>query len=117
VLPSDDEFDNPSDGYDESQPLPLTTPEYHLSDDEVEALEIEYSIRAPEDWVISGPLGAHGGGPGRRFINAQEAERWVREKYGDRVKYRIMEASNHHGNRWAWLIKGIKLERTDDQQG
>lgn len=97
----------PSDE-EETEPLPLTTPEYHLSDEEVEEMPVEYSVRAPEDWVISGPLGAHGGGPGRRFATVTDAERWVTEKYGERVKYRITEASNHHGNRWAWLIKGEK---------
>lgn len=78
-----------------------------MSDDEVGALDIEYSTRAPEDWVISGPL-PKGGGPGRRFPNIKAASRWVHGKYPGRVKGRIPEANNNDGNRWAFLIKGDK---------
>jgi hypothetical protein len=83
------------------------TPEYHMDDEDVAGLDIDYSIRAPEDWVISGPL-ALGGGPGRRFQNIEEAWGWVRERYGSRVRYRIPEATLRGGNRWAFLIKGVK---------
>lgn len=93
---------------DEDLESPLTTPEYHLSDDEVEGMEIEYSTRAPEDWVISGPLGAHGRGPGRRFFSIKQAHDWAREKYGPRLKGRIKEAALFGGNRWAFLIRGEK---------
>lgn len=99
---------SPSDLDDEDIEYLPSTPEVGMSDDEVENLEIEYSIRAPGDWVISGPLGAHGGGPGRRFATVKQAEAWVREKYQQRVKYRIPEATTNGGNRWAWLIKGAQ---------
>lgn len=94
----------PDDDLDEA--FPLTTPEYHLSDDDVEGMYVEYSTRAPGDWVISGPLGAHGRGPGRHFVTIGQATRWAREKYGRRLKGRITEAANFGGNRWAFLIKG-----------
>lgn len=94
------------------------TPNVHMSDEDVEALPVEYSIRAPGDWVISGPLGAHGHGPGRHFPRIRDAEEWVRGKYGDLVRWRIKEASRstnaglgdpemRGGNRWAYLIKPI----------
>lgn len=85
-----------------------TTPDCTMSEDDVAGMFVEYSTRAPGDWVISGPLGTHGGGPGRRFTNIKQAEAWVREKYGERVKYRITEATLSGGNRWAWLIKGAQ---------
>ena len=93
---------------DELEPLQLTTPECDMSDEDVEQLPIEYSIRAPTDFVISGPLGAHGGGPGHRFATIKQAEAWVKKRYGDRVKYRIPEATTNNGNRWAWLIAAPK---------
>lgn len=91
------------------EPLPelseVRTPEYHMSDDDVEGLDIEYSTRAPEDWVISGPL-PNGGGPGRVMPNVKAAAKFVSEKYGDCVKGRIPEATKNNGNRWAYLIDG-----------
>ncbi len=93
---------------DDGPRIALSTPEWHHSPEEVEEMEIQYSTRAPEDWVISGPLGSHGGGPGRRFATVGQAESWVREKYGDRMRGRIMEATSHSSNRWAWLIRGVR---------
>ncbi len=92
----------------EAEPAGPSTPEYHHSDEEVEGMDIVYSIRAPEDWVLSGPLGVNGGGPGRRFASAPDAEAHVRKLHGDRVMWRIREASNSSCNRWAWLIRGVK---------
>lgn len=106
--------DLPGDEGDGAEPDDLCVPEYHLSDDEVASMDVAYSTRAKEDWVISGPLGSLGGGPGRRFHTIKLAEKWVREKYGDRVKYRITEATTNSGNRWAWLIRG---EKHDVQSG
>jgi len=84
----------------------IRTPEYHMSDEDVEQMDVDYSIRGKNDWVISGPLGQHGVGTGRRFPNIAAAEKWVRAKYSGRVKYRIAEATLNGGNRWAYLIKG-----------
>jgi hypothetical protein len=80
-------------------------PEYHLNDEDVEGMEIDYSTRAPGDWVISGPL-AHGKGPGRMFATLEEATRWAREKYGPRLKGRIAEATRWDASRWAFLVRG-----------
>lgn len=80
-----------------------STPEYWMGDAEVEDLAFEYPDRAPEDWVISGPLG-NARGPGRSFRSWGAAERWAREFYGDRLKGRIQEAQE--GTRWAFLIRG-----------
>lgn len=96
-----------SDDDDELADVPaLEVPEYHLSDEEVEETEFTYSTRAPEDWVISGPLGSLGGGPGRRFAHVKQAEAWARDKYGTRLKGRIPEATLNNGNRWAFLVRG-----------
>jgi hypothetical protein len=83
-------------------------PEYHMGDDEVESMEIDYSTRGPGDWVLSGPLGQHGGGPGRRFVSIQQAEAHARALHGDRVKCRITEATLFGANRWAYLIAAKK---------
>jgi hypothetical protein len=93
----------------EDEDLPLTIPEYHLGDDEVEAMFVDYSTRAPEDWVISGPLGGHGSGPGRRFDTIKEAQKWAKEKYGERLRGRISEATLFGGNRWAFLVRGERV--------
>lgn len=95
MLP-DDELDGPA-------PSGPSTPTQDLSDDEVEGTEWDYSDRAPGDWVVSGPLGNLGGGPGRRFVTARQAERWCREKYGADFKRMIPEAIP--GDRWAALIR------------
>jgi hypothetical protein len=89
-----------------NEDLPLTIPEYHLNDDEVEGMFVDYSTRGPNDWVVSGPLGSHGGGPGRKFATMKEAWSWAKEKYGQRLKGRITEATLWSCNRWAFLIKG-----------
>lgn len=96
------------DENDENETLevPLTTPEYHLTDEDVEGMEIEYSTRHPSDWVISGPLGPHGKGPGRTFHSWKAARAWATEKYGTRLMGRIREAAMFGGNRWAFLIRG-----------
>lgn len=75
-----------------------------MEDDEVAGTQFEYSDRAPTDWVLSGPLGEEGGGPGRRFDSLEDAENWVVAKHGDRVKRAVTEAVL--GNRWAYLIRG-----------
>lgn len=94
---------------EENDDAPLTIPEHHMSDEEVEMMFVDYSTRAPEDWVISGPLGTHGRGPGRRFDSMSQAWRWARNKYGPRLKGRIAEATLFGGNRWAFLIRGERV--------
>lgn len=92
---------------EENLDLPVQhTPEYHMSDEEVEELEIEYSVRGSNDWVISGPLGSHGLGPGRRFMSMAAARRWVEEKHPGRIRHDIPEARLSGGNRWAFLLRG-----------
>ena len=95
----------PDDLLDELDPRRSSTPTDDLSDDEVESTEWDYSDRAPGDWVISGPLGHLGGGPGRRFATVKQAERWAREKYGYRFKRPVVEAIP--GDRWAFLIAAM----------
>ncbi len=82
-----------------------TTPDALMSDEEVEAADFGYSIRAPEDWVISGPLGGDGFGRGRHFMTWPEAEAWGREFYGPRFKGRLQDEPGCAG-RWALLVKG-----------
>lgn len=80
-------------------------PEHWMQDEEVECGNFKYSTRHPKDWVISGPLGV-GGGPGRRFANWTQAERWAHDFYGKRLIGRIAEAAIEGHNRWAFLIRG-----------
>lgn len=63
---------------------------------------VDYSTRAPGDFVISGPLGA-GRGQGRHFNSTLAAQNWAVAKYGrNRVKRIDGESSEF---RWAFLIK------------
>lgn len=77
-----------------------------MEDDDVERSEFEYSTRAPEDWVISGPLGRESSGFGRYFDTWEAAEEWARGFYDKRLKGRVPEAQRDGHNRWAFLIKG-----------
>jgi hypothetical protein len=70
------------------------TPTHDLEEEDVEKMHVEYSVRAPDDWIISGPLGFRGG-TGRRFPNWDEAEAWARAFYGSRFKGRVRELSSH----------------------
>jgi hypothetical protein len=79
-----------------------STPSYHLDDDEVAETAWDYSDRAPDDFVISGPL-PDGWGPGRPFESVARAARWCRLKYGYRFRRMITEAES--GGRWAALIR------------
>lgn len=80
------------------------TPDHSMSDEEVEELEFEYSVRAPGDYVVSGPLGAEGRGPGHRFSTVQAALIWLTRRIGgNRIKQRIHEAES--GGRWAFLCR------------
>ena len=87
-------------------PKDHAVPMYWMEDDDLEKIEFDYSTRHPDDWVSSGPLGAHGAGPGRRFGSWREAEKWARAFYGARYRGRIPEASVEGHNRWAFLVRG-----------
>jgi hypothetical protein len=80
-------------------------PNCYLEDDEVETEEWDYSVRAPGDWVISGPLPS-GSGPGRRFENWDEAEEWARAFYGKRLKSPVWDLQRSGCHRWGFLIRG-----------
>lgn len=82
----------------------LGTPDSNMSATEVERVFFEYSTRGPNDWVISGPIGTRGAGPGTNFPSADAAQEWVNEKYGKRVRQRIY--ASERGGRWAFLIAG-----------
>jgi hypothetical protein len=104
---SDPELDDDDFGEEVTGDLPV--PEYWMENEDVEQQEFQYSTRHPTDWVISGPL-PQGGGPGRRFANWTQAERWAREFYGERFRGRIAEAAVEGHNRWAFLIRGPRGE-------
>jgi len=80
-------------------------PHLGMDADEVENTEFAYSTRAPEDWVISGPLGESGHGRGRPFFSWDDAETWARHFYGARFRCRKPDEPNS-GGRWAFVIKG-----------
>jgi hypothetical protein len=82
----------------------ILTPHMGMADDEVETTEFFYSDRAPEDWVVSGPLGENGHGNGRSFATIGEAEKWARGFYGWRFKGRLPDEG--FGGRWAMLVRG-----------
>lgn len=84
---------------------PPSVPEYHMDASEVEETEFHYSDRAPTDFVVSGPLGGHGRGPGRYFPSVKQAAAWARSTYGRKLLGRIDDATKFGGNRWAFLIR------------
>lgn len=62
---------------------------------------VDYSTRGPNDFVVSGPMGA-GRGPGRHFESERNAYIWATSKYGRQRVVRIPQESEF---RWALLIK------------
>jgi len=90
-------------------PPPPPCPTILMEDDEVEHTEFHYSDRAPDDWVISGPLGENGHGKGREFDTWDQAEAWAREFYGWKFRGRKPDEPGSHG-RWAFVIKGPRGE-------
>jgi hypothetical protein len=94
------------DDEEEDRVVVPTTPHCSMTPEEVADMPVEYSDRHPSDWVLSGPLGPHGGGPGRRFAHIGQAAAHVKALHGDRVLKRIPEATICYRNRWAFLIKG-----------
>jgi hypothetical protein len=98
---TDDEDIKPLGEEAEEEVLPRV-PDHSMSDEEVESLPIEYSTRAPDDYVVSGPL-PHGNGPGHRFSSVAAALIWLTRRVGgERIKQRITEAEE--GGRWAFLV-------------
>lgn len=87
------------------QTIKHSGPTVHTSEDALEDLEIDYSVRSATDFVVSGPIAQRGGGPGRNFPTADEAEAWAHEYYGNRYKRRITDAER--GGRWAILVSKI----------
>lgn len=111
ILPSDPLLEP-----DEAEHQPAL-PDHTMTDEEVEALEVDYSDRHPTDWVASGPLGEEGKGRGRWHPSWDAAERWARKFYGARLKRRIPEAGLSNSNRWAFLIRKETNVRSDTTNG
>lgn len=87
------------------KPVP-TAPNCMMDDEDVANTEFAYSDRAPEDWVISGPLGYDSAfGKGRHFETWQEATAWAETFYGKRLKGRKPDEPGSTG-RWAFVIRG-----------
>lgn len=82
----------------------LSIPTVYMNDDKLEFTKIDYSDRAPTDYVISGPIGnLNGGGPGKEFGTVEQAEAWAKDRFGSRLKGKVKEAER--GGRWAFLIR------------
>lgn len=64
---------------------------------------VDYSIRGPKDWVVSGPLEPWQG-RGRQFPSEAAAYRWAVSKFGTSRVSRIYPGPN----RWAFLIKYVE---------
>jgi hypothetical protein len=62
---------------------------------------VDYSTRGPNDFMLSGPLGA-GRGTGRKFGSVGSAYKWAVEKYGVKRVQMVEQESEY---RWALLIK------------
>jgi len=87
-------------------------PHCGMEDDEVERLNVPYSIRPPGAWVISGPLPGDSNWRGGRFFHSwAAAEKWAREKYRD--KFIGPHGPVLHSNmlRWAFLIAPINKDK------
>lgn len=103
VVTDDDELKEI--GEPEEKYLPRA-PDIGMDDEDVEHTEFEYSVRAPDDYVVSGPLG-DGKGPGHRFNSVQAALIWLTRRIGGkRIKQRITEAEDY--GRWAFLCSPKK---------
>lgn len=92
---------------DPTEELPeLVVPTIDTDDEAMDAglVEVDYSDRAPDDWVSSGPLG-EARGAGRRFADWAAAERWARRFYGQRFKRRV-DGWLEDSPRWAFVIRG-----------
>lgn len=76
----------------------MTTPYYFLTDDTVERLKSHemYDDRDPTDFVVGGFVG-----PNRRFETRAEARRWVKAKYGKRVRRALPNCVG----RWGFLVR------------
>ncbi len=102
VLSNDEDVKPMGEAAEDDKYLPRA-PDIGMDDDDVENTEFEYSDRAPTDYVVSGPLGPDGWGPGQRFNSVAAALIWLTRRVGgNRIKRRIVEAEA--GNRWAFLV-------------
>ncbi len=99
-------LDDVRDEPDEPEDVAPSEPDHTMGDREVEDSDFLYSTRHPKDWVLSGPLGPHGRGPGRRYPSWAWAEQFARKVHGAKVLCRVPEAAVNGGNRWAFLIRG-----------
>lgn len=90
---------DPSDGAKE-----LPAPEYWMSVDDLEDRQLHYSIRAPGEYVVSGPIAQPGEVCGGRvFVSFASAELWAREFYGTRFRGRP-DGIPEHSARWAFVV-------------
>lgn len=67
-------------------------------------LGIAYSDRGPNDYILSGPLGA-GTARGRRFDNLQEARNWILEHFSDRLRGEVTWNRQESNPQWFALIR------------
>lgn len=70
-------------------------PDHTMTDEEVESLEFRYSIRGPNDYVVSRPVDT--------FRDAAHADRWARLRFGDRYRGRNQEAEEF--GRYCFIVK------------
>jgi hypothetical protein len=70
---------------------------------------VDYSVRNPGDWVVSGPLEPFEG-PGRVFVSEDAAFDWAQWKYGP---HRVTRWYGGMG-RWAVLVKPKKEDGNAD---
>lgn len=72
-------------------------PDVGMSDDEVERTEFRYSIRGPNDYVVSRATD--------EFRGPAHAERWARLRFGERYRGRVQEAEEF--GRYAFVVKKV----------
>jgi hypothetical protein len=80
-------------------------PTIYTSEAALENAELDYSIRGPSDYVVSGPLLGRvldTTGKGRVFKAGDDAEIWGKSHFGTRFRERIRAAEK--GGRWAILV-------------
>ncbi len=78
------------------------SPDCEMTDADVEAAQFKYSDRAPNDYVVSGPIGDTNG-RGRWFETHYRALRYYRMKFGDRFRGVVPEAEQY--GKYAFLIR------------
>lgn len=76
-------------------------------------MEVDYSVRAPSDLVLSGPID-DGPGRGQRFASQHAAELWASVYYGSRYRGPVPPLGVPTA-RWAVLIKAPDKGEGDKQ--